>query len=580
MPIGNISYVEDNLYEMYTAVHVNQGKTIGLVPNLFGTRVYLASSGWGKFWRWFFDFIAFFIRVFSSRPEDYFEKSCMYRAMCFTHRVFFSELKRVSNAADNYECYLQQRSPQNFSHRHVRLTLLEWHEATATFLKLLKRGIHNQLQQQVHIGFNENMAPGPFDCRQAAKRIKGLYAIAKLEGLMQESLPLELLQKVTGKQSLTIWENKCLRRFARKIDKYSVKMGSRDLHAAINAIAQNVLKDQVPSDNKPVALGLQMALIEKGCLFFMAPDGHQVRKRDAMQMGDRIVCDGRELILGEPINEKVSGESERHMIYSLLNEPDLVLSIPWGRIAQIEQEIVELHSWGIESVKCEYIDPKGRFALKERLYFPLNCHEWKSSDGVLHSEDHEIASMILENLLCWFLEQNKTPTNFSPNNLMFNSEGKLKCLKVALSGQVDFNAVVKFIKHFSRENRAVYKFLMEGIRANDHLFGKFYANVVELAMEDKEHNLRNYAAVMTVVDNRIIDRGEKLYRKARAFVQECKKELRSRYDIYNCRNLNREICSVFMACYRDSASAGIIPSFMQEEVIAKVVANKNLKSRS
>lgn len=461
----------------------------------------------------------------------------------------------------------------------MRLTLLEWYEATATFLKLIKRGIHNQLQQQIQIGFSENLAKAPFDCRMNAKRIKGLYAVAKLEGLLQEDLPLELLQKVTSKQPLTIWEDKCLRRFARKIDKYSVTMGSSALHAAINTIAKNVLKDQVPPDNKPLGLGLQMALIEKDCHFFLEQDLHHVRKRDALQPGDRIVCDGRELILGEPLHEKVSGDAERHVVYSLLNEPDLVLSIPWGRIAHIEREIEELHSWGIESVKCEYIDPKGRFALKERLYFPLDSHEWKSCDGVLHPEDHAIAKLILRNLLWWLLEQNKTPTNFSPNYLMFNSQGRLKCLKVALSGQADFNAMVQFIKKFSRENRAVYKFLMKGIKANDHLFGKFYANVVEMALEDKEHNLRNFAAVMTVVDNRIIDRGIELYNEARAFVQRCKKELRSHYDIYTCRNLNREICRVFLASYNDSASAGILPSFLQEEVITKVAANKNLKAR-
>lgn len=578
MPVGNLC-LRDNLYEMYTAAHVNNGKKLDLVPNLFGTRIYLASSGWGKFWRWFFDFIAFFIRFFSSLPENYFEKSCMLRAMCFTHRIFFSELKRACRAADNYECYLQQGCPQNFSHRHARLALLVWHEATVTFLKLLKRCTHNQLHQQIQIGFSENLARAPFECRTAAKRMKGLYAVAKLEGLLQESLPLELLQKVTGKQSLTIWENKLLRRFARKIDKYCSKMGSRALHDAVNAIAHNVLKDQIPPDNKPVALGLQMALIEKGCNFFLAEDSHQVRKRDALQPGDRIVCDGRELILGELIHEKVSGDAERHMIYSLVNEPDLVLSIPWGRIAHIEKEIEEFHSWGIESVRSEYIDPKGRFALKERLYFPLNSHEWKSCDGKLHPEDHAIASLILENLLCWLLEQNKTPTNFSPDYLMFNSQGQLKCLKVAQKGPLDFNAVVQFIKNFSRENRAVYKFLMEGIRANDHLFGKFYTAVVELALEDNDHNIRNYAAVMTVVDNRIIDRGVKLYSKARAFVQKCKKELRNRFDTSKCRNINREICRVFMASYRDSASAGILPAFLKEEVIAKVAANKNLKAK-
>lgn len=85
---------------MYHALHSPEQRSLNLVANYSGTRIYDSRVGWGRLWRIFY---AISDRI--GKQDWRFDR--MKSAILYTHELFHKQLPFVQEHVSNYEHYLQ-----------------------------------------------------------------------------------------------------------------------------------------------------------------------------------------------------------------------------------------------------------------------------------------------------------------------------------------------------------------------------------------------------------------------------------------------------------------------------------------
>lgn len=562
----NWSALRNNLHEIYEISLPANNLHHHLVANITGTRLYSSANFNGKIWKWFY---SVFNLVFGSS----FQNNRFQSAMQHTHKQFAHHLDFVAKNAAEYYDFVQgylNGKPHTSKDGPSRKVIRQWYESTSPLIKLVNKSKISALNDFIHIGFmgdslNKSRS-APFSCGEYSETIKRLRRVIDLEGYLQEPLAWPLMLKAAASQNFDPDEEKRFKALAGKIEKHASKIGVRKMHKIFEAIIKVISTIQKNDAKYPLSVtNLELALVDHGVSVFSKSDPKQLAWRDSLAFGEHLICKQYELIVGNRLGIKPDGQDDKNYIYEIQNVPNVVLSVGTNTsIHHLKQKIGTDHGWGIKSAKYIEIDPKGRFAVLERLKDPIDSYQWKSAKAQLNPEDEDVGTPLWR-LLQWLLEQQKTPHHFSSEYLMFDAKGRLKCLKVALEGEFNFDALVAFAYKCSKGHPKVFQFLMEGSGLCQHTYAKFYEQIVDDVSKGKTNDLLDLSSAMGINDKKIVETGSKLRNEALALKQKCFEKLKAKY--INQAELETQVGVALAFCYKESSSAGIIPAYLEEDMI-------------
>ena len=304
-----------------------------------------------------------------------------------------------------------------------------------------------------------------------------------------------------------------------------------------------------------------------------------------MKKGDVLTCNGKQYILGERIGQKAIGDDNNY-IFAIENDKDMLVMVGINEaVLALKQKLSEEYEWGIKGVEYKYIDPRGRFALVERLHDPLGGHQWTSTDEVITEEDQEVASP-MAGLLDWMVQQEKTPLNFSPKYLMFDKDGQLKSLKVTMEKykekseeegplkvepDFDYNSLEQFAYECAGGNLRIYKYLMECSGLKTHKYAKYYSIMLENGLKGEKITAANQAGMEQITDPRIVDRGEALAKEVVLLREKCCLSVQKSLGGIVPKNLKEMVDEKIISFYEKNRSAGILWASMDIQVVSGIL---------
>jgi hypothetical protein len=573
---SQLGLLTDNLQEIHAAAFSGK-KGLNITPNIWGTRIYVSSAGWGRLWTWLYDslFGAFFGKNLKRKK--------LKQAMQHTHRLFQEQSTIISKQSNLFQTYLLKKSKgekvDEKAFHGIRGSLISWYDATHPFLKLLKTKENAALIELIRLSFSTETTP--FACGSTIQEISHYKKILHLEGLLEAPIPYFTLFKASKIKELKNEDVKILENFIKKVNQVEDKLQIRTFHRLLGTLI-NIFQKNVATQTEeaiPNLAGLELELVDRGCKIFLQKDLKHLDWRYSLRPGDKLICNGSELTLGDPIGQQGEDRSN-NLIFSIQNDNGKVVSIGINEaVHALKHKIGIDHGWGIKSVKYQGIDLKGRFAVLERLHDPLEGYQWKSGVDHIHREDENVATPLAK-LLQWLLEQERTPLNFSPKYLMFNIKGRLKCLKVALEGEFDFNALEQFAWQCAAGNSKIFEVLMEASGMCEHVFAKFFLKMVINSLEGDDQDAGDIAASMQISDPRIVDRGKILFGEVTQLKERCIKKLKRTYEIPSHLDLPKELGEAILDCYTFTSAAGILPAYLENDVIETVVKTEQLQLKA
>jgi len=552
-----IKTLESNLHEIY------QSKK--LVADFSGKRLYSSMSGWGRFYTWVYE-------MAEIMGLDDLEKKLFQSSMAHTHKQFKVHLIKVEEASKAYQAHLQKLCRgEESAERPIakkRRLLCDWYRTVNQFVKLEKNVYPANIRNIISTGFLEHYSKEykiPFSEDAIGKQLKCQRRIMKMEGILKKPLPANVLLKASEGVTLEKQEKKTLKSFVKKLDKHQNQIGIRLLHGALQGIIS--ARDESASTKSNITV-LEMALANLDCKQILQADQKHINKRELLNPGDEIICNRRVLILGERLGVN-RDEFDQNMIFAT-NDPTIVVSIGVNQVIHhLKRVLVRDESWGIKSAKYKDIDSQSGYALIERLYDHLGSYTWVSNSDEIDPKDDDLASPISQ-LIKWFLKQNRTPLNFSPKYLMFSQKGDLKCLKVTLKTGLDYNALVQFVYECSSGNLHIYRSLMQKSDLSSHSYAKYYQDIVTFAARDEKHAAEDVAVARDIIDSRIVERGKELTEEVAFLKAKCRAFFNAKGYFGSTQGLIKEIAEELLVSYKASFSAGMLPDFMEADIIERV----------
>ncbi|MFQ5729956.1 MAG: hypothetical protein ACE5GN_06315 [Waddliaceae bacterium] len=570
----SLNALGSNLREIYDTVNDSKNVTAELVPNPFGTRVYNTSKGWGRLWRWFF-------KITDTLFGKSFKLRKLRQAMLKTQKIFREHLPSIRKNIKTYQTYLQKKSagyPVEEKNFHkARRSITTWNHATVPFLEFVRNGGNEKLSKLFKTYYPSNSGKSPFLCDQEMGPLKELQKIINLEGYLHEPLPLPILEKLATGKIITDSDKKALALWIDKLHKLKAKIHIGPFHDAMAALVNHLATLQYPEP--PSLASLELALVDHRLTLFRQKDPKHIKWRNTLQPGDHLTCNGKEILLGEPIGKKFF-DKDNNLVFGIKDNPDKVVYIGINRaVLGLKEKISKENSGGIPNARFLEIDKEGRFALMERLQEPLERYPWKTNANWLHHEDRDIATP-LANLVKWMVQNKVTPQNFSPKHLMFDTKGRLRYAKICIPGNFDYTVLEDFLFACANGNRTVFCSLMSDSYLHVHPYQKFYEKMLKHALEGNKKKAATVAALDKISDPKIVDRGEALHQEVLKLKESCCRKIYEKFRVSDTETLVKTVKEEIFGFYYHTHASGILWPTIEEEVIASVVRAMKLQSRA
>jgi len=358
-----------------------------------------------------------------------------------------------------------------------------------------------------------------------------------------------------------------------KINEPGSQIPMRLLHKALSTIVEH-LKSRHPGSATADLARLELALVDRkvdpkvdpkvdhSCKLLLQKDARHIRWRSALKTGDALYCNGKTWILGDQIGKKNSDE-DHNLIYALKDDPDHVVQIGMNEaLLGMKQKLSCDFGFGVRMAEFKELDPLGRFAIVEKLSAPQ--FDWTSCKGKVSKADQDSA-LALKGLLKWLLEKQATPHNFSPKYLMFDPQGQLKCVKLSLKGEFDFNALEDFALSCAAGNLTIFQYLMGKSELNGHEFAKFYRKIIEDVL--KGENTAIEVLGDGIVDSRVIDRGKALGQQVLQLQAECCGLILEKRRRSSPKDLAQQVGKQIFRHYERTLAAGILWPSLKDDVV-------------
>lgn len=564
----SLGVLTDNLVELYVEGHsLKSTERPQMVANLRGTRLYTETSWLGKAWKWFYKMAAY-LTFF--RPEyATLKERTLIAAIRHTQSLFRENYQKVVHAHFLYRqalvnrCHLKSINEENV--HKARTAFKNWHGATFHWLEFNKKAESKVVIDWIEQALNQNSAKNSFSPINPTldEAFQVTSKMVALEGYLQEPLSVEVLLKLACDQALDKIENGVARKFVKRVNAQGKAFSIRDFDCILKAIV-----DGCGSPNADLAT-LELALTNRGCQLFLQKDQEHLLWREALKPGDKFAYQDRTLTLGEALDKKEDPELDRNVVFEVVEDPSIVLTFGINRaIYGIKDKISKNHSWGLKSVRTLGLDAQRRFAVMPKCQNPLNRIKWESKGAHLSEADLNLAAPI-KKLLEWFLGQNKSPFNFSSEDLIFSEKGRIKCLKATLEGPLKFNALVHYAIQCANGNPAVYAFISQPLAK--HRFAKFYDDVVSNSLTEVPHEASKIAQVHEIYFKEIVDQAKILQDQ---LVSLKKKGVRLMKRIHAGKDkeplFSAEVNQAILSRYTRQNYLGFLPASFEAEVLEEL----------
>lgn len=565
----HLELLSDNFQEIYHALHSTEKKGLNLVSNPSGTRIYDATRGWGRLWRWFYQIIEWATGKGTrlNKLKD---------AILYTHNVFQAQLPLIQRYLIHYEKYLKQSAggyAVNEDNYFIsRKVITHWNASTGPFVKLMQRQSYPKMNQLLHYCFGQELS------RQQTKqlfsspdteRLKQCQKIINLEGILQGPLPLAIFKKFIKNKPLNALEYKELDKWIKKANKISPDV--RLFHEALAALTFLWKKDaEKPIDDTLELVRLEAFLEERGCAIFQKEDPKHIQWRRQLKKGVQLAYKENIITLGNQIVPSTS-RNDRTLVFNLDNSTNHVVLTAQNKVVLPLKKFKQQHAseCGIEPAKILDVLEDGRWGIMEKLK-PLNSRKWSSVSGSISNEDRtEIES--IKNLLQSFVRKNFTPESFSKASLMFDSQNQLKTLKSTSKCAFDFNALEDFIYQFSSGNLTIFQYLMENTGLSSHLTAQFYCDMIANALRGDLAHADDMAGIYKISDPKVVDRTNLLTNQVVTLQKQlCAKILELHPDL-DFKSIETKVNNQILLCHKATKASGILWPGLAQEVLEKFV---------
>lgn len=582
-----------NLYPIFFQVDADS-KNFPIAPSLWGDHLYHTKIGWkGRLLSFIYGVIAVF-------AGDSFKKRRLAEVIKRTNEVYHRVEQQLQPFLENYQEYLVEKfagTMEPFENLENKLDgsrreIKQFYEATRPISKLFyqadhlkpkflprlkkekKQLVQDRVQQFINKFFPEKEKTIFYQEKSYQEIGKNIHLIA-LEGIYRDSLPLSYLASVSMlydlKNDLSREGGKQIRRWTKKLNHNQLDI--RQLNKALHAIVE-IVKMHHPSkkrrenanvSNIELAMIIQNAKNVKGNqnFSFTRPDAKHLKWRERLAEGDEFFYENEEgqlvqAFLGKPLSCRAHGTDE-HLVFEIKdklnyidNERVLVIGINRDCL-KLEEIAKENQAWGIGSSKFLYQDPKGRFALKEKLLIPLN--------SLLLTENSFKLAEPIRNWINWLMDREYTPTNLSKKYLFYSKEGELKTSKGCYKEKFNIMALENFaFECADQENLELYQYLVAPIfnHRKSKQYKQFFHDVVEKALEEDEEKPSDFGARKEISDPGIIHRAEKLRKEVIQLKSNCCRAIEINYRVQNSKHFQEVINEIILSTYDQLRTFGRI----------------------
>lgn len=562
--------ISSNLQEIYCSLKNDQSETIDLVPSLITDSVYYSGSGWGRLWKWFY-IIAEWICGKEIKAER------LRQVMLKTQQAFKEGLPSIIDHVKAYHSYLGKRlqgeDVEEEEVHEARRKITEWNRSTTPFIEYVQHSQNPKIAILFQKFFSDLIKDEQSVFSYGDERIslKESQLLIDLEGYLHSPLPIHILIKIGRQQDLIPKETKEYDQWIENLNRQGDQI---PLGLFLDCL--QYLMDRAGGEAR--LNHILLSLLQNGLKILARPDQEHQIWRGCLSQGDELSVGGNKIVLGQKIqvNESVFRDND---IFAIKDDPNHLVAIGDNRAYwPLKNEISEHHQWGIPMPAVEYLDPKGRFAIIEKVSPALQDNQWVDTSRCSDLSDEETRILTpIANLFKWWNKHSVCPENFSLKHLVFNESGNLKYTHALSPKPFDFRVLEDALYQIAQEHLKIYKFLMEKSGLRKHITMGYYQTIASRAINDETLQAKEEALSRKITDPIVIERGEELYRTMQQMKQELVNVLKKEF-IISCdieEGLQEKMKEHLTTWYNGTYSASRIWPTVQESVLTNL--NRFLK---
>ena len=379
-------------------------------------------------------------------------------------------------------------------HRHM---VIRFFQATMIFWRMFIKDDDIPLRQPLL----------PFLDKQSLLTDRIIYKALKkegrwtqVEGIMQQTIPVELIAKLEDPDNLTVEEKRRLKSWVRTLNEQRGKISLKLLSAVLKEILVII---QMQGSSALTMPDFLYWLDQQGCEILHGEDGAHMDWREALRSGHEITCNGKKLVLGEQLSPEKEIDDE-FKVFELKNHPDWVVKIANNRFRLLIEERKaqnEDEHWGFRLVETvdnieedaqkppvRGLDKEGRCVVLEKLSNPLGDYEWTSTEARLEEEDEKVALVFANHLFCLY-QWKANAEKLSLNHLLFDRSGVLKSVRLLKKGEPNYNEWEAHCFAASKDNPYVLAYLIQASKLSEHKVAAYYRAAVAHALKTGETDL-------------------------------------------------------------------------------------------
>ncbi len=370
--MNSVNILRHNFQEIYSAAH---SKSITLIPNHKGTRIYCSNSFFGRLWRCFYWLASPFVvqNLCSLKLQ---------KAMSHTTEIFDRELESIRELSSAYRQSIARLAAQKDfldpDIHKIKKQITSWNMSTKRMFKLLDQD--PDLLKRINAASLSRLSGS------RCGAMKNLQRIIDAEGYIGAPIPYYILHKKGSNGELTGSEEAELEAWVQQINK--VKTPKLKLFQVLSSILYYCSESGDRKENleRTGALAYSLSVGNKKkippvkCEAFSLPDKKTMKWRKTLQPGVKIPYGGHEIILGSELHPDVQ-DTGKIRVFTVENHPDKIAWIGQGPATLPIKQVAD-RTWaqegeheGIEPVQFIDMLCGGRVALVERLH-SIKDYQW------------------------------------------------------------------------------------------------------------------------------------------------------------------------------------------------------------
>lgn len=416
-------------------------------------------------------------------------------------------------------------------------------------------------------------------------------AIIALEGISNSRLPYALLKWVS--ENFACHQDRldhpekieALSRYLTRLQRAQDFFTIKPFHKGLAAVVAHLNAHQTSHPSLPKASlvyledafkyveALQEERVRNWGVFFDNDKDH-LEWRASLVPGDQLDLEGTPVVLGQAVHPKSLTE-DHFLVFEIVGNPDSLVWIgPNKAILHLLKD-----AWRdkpqVPSFEIEKVEPKGRFAIIEKLY-PIN-YDWtstKESFSNLAKIKETLAPIV--SLVRLFIEEDRMPSTFSLPYLMLDKKGQLRSLIESPKTYLQPKLLDDFLYEVASGNTAIYLDLLEATGLRSTKLNEFYVYIMKRALKGEEVNFNVSAASENIVEPDVIRQSEKLYHEVIHLRDELKLILQKKHNVSNPKSVLQILDESILEAYKESRAFGRFLPSLKDEIEAKIVSKAGL----